>query len=81
LKVVLMSATLNADLFSSYFDNAPLAHIPGFTFAVVEHFLEEFLEGSGHVRGTRAWIGFSIRGVPLGFTPIARLKPGSKRVI
>jgi ATP-dependent RNA helicase DHX36 len=48
LKLVLMSATLNAELFSSYFAGAPRAHIPGFTFPVVEHFLEEFLESSGH---------------------------------
>ena len=29
LRVVLMSATLNAELFSKYFFNAPVVHIPG----------------------------------------------------
>ena len=34
LKLVLMSATINADLFSSYFDNAPLIQVPGKLFPV-----------------------------------------------
>jgi HrpA-like RNA helicase len=29
LKVILMSATLNANLFSSYFEQAPTVEIPG----------------------------------------------------
>lgn len=29
LKVILMSATLNAELFSQYFNNCPNIHIPG----------------------------------------------------
>lgn len=44
LRLILMSATINADLFSKYFANAPTMHIPGFTFPVVEHFLEDVLE-------------------------------------
>ncbi|WOL09953.1 DExH-box ATP-dependent RNA helicase DExH1 isoform X1 [Canna indica] len=44
LRVILMSATLNADLFSKYFENAPVIHIPGFTFPVAELFLEDILE-------------------------------------
>nr|KYP62080.1 putative ATP-dependent RNA helicase DHX36 [Cajanus cajan] len=39
-----MSATINADLFSKYFANAPTIHIPGFTFPVAEYFLEDVLE-------------------------------------
>ena len=34
LRVVLMSATVNADLFSSYFNNCPVLEIPGRTFPV-----------------------------------------------
>lgn len=34
LKVVVMSATLDADKFCSYFDNAPLLKVPGRTFPV-----------------------------------------------
>ncbi|CAI8602358.1 unnamed protein product [Vicia faba] len=44
LHLILMSATINADLFSKYFANAPTMHIPGFTFPVTEHFLEDVLE-------------------------------------
>nr|XP_013813282.1 PREDICTED: ATP-dependent RNA helicase DHX36 [Apteryx mantelli mantelli] len=44
LKVILMSATLNAEKFSEYFDNCPMIHIPGFTFPVVEYLLEDVIE-------------------------------------
>nr|XP_018686326.1 PREDICTED: DExH-box ATP-dependent RNA helicase DExH1 isoform X3 [Musa acuminata subsp. malaccensis] len=44
LRLILMSATLNADLFSRYFGNAPVIHIPGFTFPVAELFLEDIVE-------------------------------------
>ena len=44
LKVILMSATLNADLFSRYFGGAPTINIPGFTFPVEEFYLEDVLE-------------------------------------
>ena len=32
LRLILMSATLNAELFSKYFDSAPTCHIPVCTF-------------------------------------------------
>ncbi|XP_041024163.1 DExH-box ATP-dependent RNA helicase DExH1 isoform X1 [Juglans microcarpa x Juglans regia] len=44
LRLILMSATINADLFSKYFGNAPIIHIPGLTFPVAEFFLEDVLE-------------------------------------
>uniref|UniRef100_A0A7N0V4Q0 RNA helicase n=3 Tax=Kalanchoe fedtschenkoi TaxID=63787 RepID=A0A7N0V4Q0_KALFE len=44
MRLILMSATINADLFSKYFCNAPTIHIPGFTFPVAELFLEDVLE-------------------------------------
>ncbi|XP_030925913.1 DExH-box ATP-dependent RNA helicase DExH1 isoform X2 [Quercus lobata] len=44
LRLILMSATINADLFSKYFGNAPTVHIPGLTFPVAESFLEDVLE-------------------------------------
>ncbi|KAG0570050.1 hypothetical protein KC19_6G135700 [Ceratodon purpureus] len=44
LRLVLMSATINAELFSRYFGGAPMKHIPGFTFPVKELFLEDVLE-------------------------------------
>ncbi|KAL4226527.1 ATP-dependent DNA/RNA helicase dhx36 [Mactra antiquata] len=44
LKVILMSATLNAEAFSKYFDNCPMYNIPGFTFPVEEFYLEDTIE-------------------------------------
>ncbi|XP_076002054.1 ATP-dependent DNA/RNA helicase DHX36 [Genypterus blacodes] len=44
LKIILMSATLNADKFSQYFDNCPMIHIPGLTFPVEEFLLEDVIE-------------------------------------
>ncbi|KAA8518450.1 hypothetical protein F0562_015924 [Nyssa sinensis] len=44
IRLILMSATINADLFSKYFGNAPTIHIPGLTFPVAELFLEDVLE-------------------------------------
>ncbi|XP_037931792.1 uncharacterized protein LOC119666584 [Teleopsis dalmanni] len=49
LKVILMSATLNAKLFSEYFGNAPVLDIPGRTFPVEQLFLEDILELSDYV--------------------------------
>ncbi|KAK9278678.1 hypothetical protein L1049_028252 [Liquidambar formosana] len=48
LRLILMSATLNAELFSSYFGGAPMIHIPGFTYPVRTHFLENVLEMTGY---------------------------------
>lgn len=44
LRLILMSATINAELFSQYFGNAPTIHIPGLTFPVAELYLEDVLE-------------------------------------
>ncbi|GAA6225794.1 ATP-dependent RNA helicase DHX36 [Lates japonicus] len=44
LKIILMSATLNAEKFSKYFDNCPMIHIPGLTFPVEEFLLEDIVE-------------------------------------
>ncbi|CAA0831462.1 DEA(D/H)-box RNA helicase family protein [Striga hermonthica] len=48
LRLILMSATLNADLFSGYFGGAPMIHIPGFTYPVRALFLEDILEITGY---------------------------------
>ena len=39
-----MSASLNAELLSRYFDSAPLIHVNGRTFPVKKHFLPEIQE-------------------------------------
>ncbi|KAG0721052.1 ATP-dependent RNA helicase DHX36 [Chionoecetes opilio] len=44
MKVILMSATLNADQFSAYFGGCPMIHIPGFTYPVKEYYLEDVIE-------------------------------------
>ncbi|TMS07709.1 ATP-dependent RNA helicase DHX36 [Larimichthys crocea] len=44
LSVILMSATLNAEKFSRYFDNCPVINIPGLTFPVEEFLLEDIVE-------------------------------------
>lgn len=49
LRVILMSATLNASLFSNYFRGAPVLDIPGRTFPVEQLFLEDILERTGYV--------------------------------
>lgn len=48
-KVILMSATLNANLFSDYFKDAPVLEIPGRTFPVEQIFLEDIIEQSKFV--------------------------------
>ncbi|XP_061570302.1 putative ATP-dependent RNA helicase DHX57 [Cololabis saira] len=49
LKIILMSATLNAGLFSEYFYNCPTIHIPGRTFPVDQFFLEDAITKTGYV--------------------------------
>uniref|UniRef100_H3DMF3 Putative ATP-dependent RNA helicase DHX57 n=1 Tax=Tetraodon nigroviridis TaxID=99883 RepID=H3DMF3_TETNG len=49
LRMVLMSATLNAHLFSDYFYNCPSIHIPGRTFPVDQFFLEDAIAKSNYV--------------------------------
>jgi len=49
LKVLLMSATVQADLFSKYFNGASILTSEGRTFPVDEHFLEHSLQLTGHL--------------------------------
>lgn len=48
LKLVLMSATLNADTFSRYFEGCPTASIPGRAHPVKEFRLEDVLQATGY---------------------------------
>ncbi|KAK5649108.1 hypothetical protein RI129_004000 [Pyrocoelia pectoralis] len=41
LKVLVMSATMDAEMFQKYFDNAAILNIPGFTYPVEEYFLTD----------------------------------------
>lgn len=47
LKLILMSATLNAEKFSAYYNNCPHLNIPGFTYPVQEFYLEDVLQRTG----------------------------------
>ncbi|XP_023954179.1 putative ATP-dependent RNA helicase DHX57 [Bicyclus anynana] len=49
LNVVLMSATLNAELFSSYYNEVPVIEIPGRTFPVEQLFLDDILDVTNYV--------------------------------
>ncbi|XP_029450233.1 putative ATP-dependent RNA helicase DHX57 isoform X3 [Rhinatrema bivittatum] len=49
LCIVLMSATLNAELFSQYFKSAPVVNIPGRMFPVDQFFLEDAIAVTGYV--------------------------------
>ena len=48
LKVILMSATVDAQKFSNYLDGAPIISVPGRTFPVGARFLEDAIELTGH---------------------------------
>ena len=48
LRLVLMSATLNADTFSMYFNGCPTVSIPGRAHPVTEYRLEHVLENTGY---------------------------------
>ena len=44
-----MSATLDSQLFCSFFHGAPFLTIPGRTYPVSEYFLEDIIDATGHV--------------------------------
>ena len=50
LRVILMSATLDADRFAAYWgENTPRMHIPGRTFPVTDYFMEDVLRLTGYI--------------------------------
>ncbi|KFQ29672.1 Putative ATP-dependent RNA helicase DHX57, partial [Mesitornis unicolor] len=49
LRVILMSATLNAELFSQYFQSCPIINVPGRTFPVDQFFLEDVIAMTRYV--------------------------------
>ncbi|KAJ3034589.1 hypothetical protein HDV00_004862 [Rhizophlyctis rosea] len=45
LRIILMSATLDSNLFSSYFSPAaPVLNVPGFTFPITDYYLEDIVK-------------------------------------
>ncbi|KFQ68294.1 Putative ATP-dependent RNA helicase DHX57, partial [Phaethon lepturus] len=49
LRIILMSATLNAELFSQYFHSCPIINIPGQTLPVDQFFLEDVIAMTRYV--------------------------------
>ncbi|CAB9507370.1 DExH-box ATP-dependent RNA helicase DExH7, chloroplastic [Seminavis robusta] len=49
LKVILMSATLDAKLFASFFGGAPVLNVPGRTFPVSTFHMEDMLDATNHI--------------------------------
>ena len=58
LKVVLMSATVQADLFAKYFDGCAILTSKGRTFPVEEHYLEHALQLTHHMPSpdSQSWL-------------------------
>ena len=50
LKVILMSATVNAEQFSRYLNGAPIMNVPGRTFPVETRYLEDAIEATRYGR-------------------------------
>lgn len=48
LKIILMSATLNSELFSGYFGDVPVIDIPGRTYPVEQYFLEDIVTATNY---------------------------------
>ena len=44
-----MSATLDSNLFSKFFDHAPVIKVPGRTFPVANYYLEDLIDATGHI--------------------------------
>ena len=49
VKVILMSASIDAEKFAMYFNNAPIIQVEGRTFPVKEFFLEDVIETTKYV--------------------------------
>ena len=54
LKVILMSATVDAQRFSAYLDNAPILNVPGRTFPVETKYLEDVIQETRFNPGSTA---------------------------
>lgn len=52
LRLVLMSATMDTQLFVKYFGGCPVLKVPGNMFPVEEYFLEDVLKSTGFLNGT-----------------------------
>ena len=73
LRVVVSSATLDAGMFSEYFDGAPVVNVEGRTFPVEDHYLPPLTDGEdlpSHVARAVEWVSdLDRRGDLLIFLP------------
>jgi ATP-dependent RNA helicase DHX29 len=53
LRVVLMSATVDAEKFARYLGNAPVLYVPGRTYPVRAHYLEDAVQLAGYTTDTK----------------------------
>jgi len=78
LKIVLMSATLNATLFHTYFNGAPSVKFPGRTYPVTELYLEHAIEATGHqVNNSDDWVRKGNKKSSDSFNPHGAPRPPS----
>lgn len=70
LRVILMSATINADLFSAYFNKIPTVEIPGRTFPVEQIFLDEIIEKTNYILEEDSMFARRIKEKKRNFTDI-----------
>jgi hypothetical protein len=75
LRLVLMSATVREDLFSSYFGNCPVVRVPGYTHPVADYHLEDILSLVGY--GAGGFGGFGGSGGGAGGNRKATADPDS----
>ncbi|XP_046399834.1 3'-5' RNA helicase YTHDC2-like isoform X2 [Ischnura elegans] len=52
LRLILMSATMDTQLFVKYFGGCPVLSVPGNLYPVEEFFLEDILKSTGYLNGT-----------------------------
>lgn len=64
LRLILMSATLHEDLFSSYFGGCPIIRVPGFTFPVRDYFLEDVLRITGYEQAAMQQLSMELGHAP-----------------
>ena len=64
IRLVLMSATVDVELFSEYFSGCPVISVPGFTHPVTEFYLEDALNVTGFAEQYRRQLGGRSRGAP-----------------
>ena len=55
LRLIMMSATVNASVFSEYFDGCATLTIPGFAFPVENFFLEDIIQLTRQVNKRMTW--------------------------